>query len=286
MLITLLVLVSLTLIILLGWLIIQSNSSKKVIEEQNRRIEEFTHTLKENEILIHDLQFEKQELLGIVSHDLRGPFNRVFALIQLLQSSSTNLQPDQKDYLGKMHTVIADGLGMIRNLMDYQKLEGNGIELNPETINLSTIVGTLARNYKVLAEKKNIQLHLDILPAMMVHADKYCLHRVLDNLLSNALKFSSESKNVFIKAHDDGLCINVAVRDEGPGISEEDRAKLFRKYQTLSANPTAGETATGLGLALAKTLADKMKAELSCISELGQGSIFTLKIRKALVVDL
>lgn len=281
MLITVLVLFSSALITVLIWLTIQNNSSKKIIEAQNKRVEAFIQSHKANEILIHELQREKQELSGIVSHDLKGPFNRVFALIQLLQGSSENLQPAQRDYLGKMHSVIADGLGMIRNLMDYQKLEGKGIEINPETINLSTVVSTLARNYKVLAEKKNIQLHLDILPAMMGYADKYCLNRILDNLMSNALKFSSENKNVFINAYHDGLWLNVAMRDEGPGISEEDQKKLFTKFQPLTAIPTGGETATGLGLAMAKILADKMKAELSCVSQLGQGSIFTLKIKKA-----
>jgi signal transduction histidine kinase len=281
MLITVLIPLFITVIILLIWISIRSHASKKIIDTQNKRLEELTQIQKDNEILINELQLEKGQLLGVVSHDLKGPFNRVFALTQLLQNSSDNLQNEQKDYLGKMHRVIADGLGMIRNLMDYQKLEGKGIDLNPETLNLSSVVGVLARNYKVLAEKKNIELHLEMPPVMMLHADKYSVHRILDNLLSNALKFSSENKCIFIKAHDDGLWITVDVRDEGPGISEEDQAKLFTKFQTLSAIPTGGETATGLGLAVAKALADKMKAELSCISKLGQGSIFTLKIRKA-----
>lgn len=281
MLITALISFSITVIILLIWMRISSHTSKKLIDTQTKKVEELTQLQKDNEILIHELLFEKQQLLGVVAHDLKGPFNRAFALTQLLQNSSDNLQNEQKDYLAKMHRVIADGLAMIRNLMDYQKLEGNGIDLNPEMLNFSTVIGVLARNYKVLAEKKNIELHLEMPPAMMLHADKYSAHRILDNLLSNALKFSNENKSVFIKAHDDGIWINVDVRDEGPGISEDDQAKLFTKFQPLSAIPTGGETATGLGLAVAKALADNMKAELSCISKLGQGSIFTLKIRKA-----
>ena len=281
MLITVLISFSITVIILLIWMSVRSHASKKLIDTQNKKVEELTQLQKDNEILIQELLFEKQQLLGVVAHDLKGPFNRAFALTQLLQNSSDNLQNEQKDYLAKMHRVIADGLAMIRNLMDYQKLEGNGIDLNPEKLNFASIVGVLVRNYKVLAERKNIELHLEMPLVMMVYADKYYVHRILDNLLSNALKFSSENKSVFIRAHDDGLWINVDVRDEGPGISEDDQAKLFTKFQTLSAIPTGGETATGLGLAVAKALADNMKAELSCISKLGQGSIFTLKIRKA-----
>ena len=280
MLITVLLSFSITGIILLIWVGIRSHASKKLIDTQNKKVEELTQLQKDNEILIQELLFEKQQLLGVVSHDLKGPFNRAFALTQLLQSSSDNLHSDQKDYIGKMHSVIADGLAMIRNLMDYQKLEGKGIDLNPEKLNFASIVGVLVRNYKVLAEKKNIELHLEVPLVMMVYADKYFVHRILDNLLSNALKFSSENRSVFIRARDDGLWINVDVRDEGPGFSEDDQAKLFTKFQPLSAIPTGGETATGLGLAVAKTLADKIKAELSCVSKVGQGSIFTLKIRK------
>jgi signal transduction histidine kinase len=281
MLISVLILFLIALSILLVWLIVRNNASKKIIESQNNKVKELTQIHKDNEILVTELRLDKQRLAGVLSHDLRGPFNRVFALIQLLQSSSDNLKTDQKEYLGKMHSVIADGLGMIRNLMDYQKLEGKGIEVNPETINLSSVLGVLARNHKVLAEKKKIQLHLNVLPGMMVQADKYCLPRIMDNLLSNAVKFSGENKNIFMKAYEDELWIRVDVCDEGPGISEDDQSKLFTQFQTLSAKPTGGETATGLGLAVAKILSEKMKAELSCVSKLDQGSIFTLKIRKA-----
>ncbi len=281
MLISVLILCLIALSILLVWLSIRNNASKKIIESQNNKVRELTQILKDNEILINELLLEKQQLAGVLSHDLKGPFNRVFALIQLLQSSSDNFKTDQKEYLGKMHSVIADGLGMIRNLMDYQKLEGKGIEVNPETINLSSALGVMARNHKVLAEKKKIELHFNVLPAMMVLADKYCLHRIMDNLLSNAVKFSGENRNIFMKVYEDELWICVDVCDEGPGISENDQSKLFTQFQTLSAKPTGGETATGLGLAVAKILSEKMKAELSCVSKPGQGSIFTLKIRKA-----
>ena len=281
---TVLTLFSVTPIVLLVGLAIRSKTTDEFTELQKKRIEELLQVQKDNEKRINELEFEKQQLFSVVSHDLKGPFNRIFALIQLLQSSSDNLQNDQIEYLAKMHRVVADGLGMIRNLMDNQNLESKGIDLNIETFNLAPVLGVLARNYKVITEKKNIQLHLEMLPSMMVYADKYYFHRILDNLLSNALKFSSENKNIFIKAREDGNCIRVDVRDEGPGISQEDQTKLYKKFQTLSAIPTGGETATGLGLSVAKALAEKMEAELSCVSKLDEGSLFTLKVRKGKIV--
>jgi signal transduction histidine kinase len=114
----------------------------------------------------------------------------------------------------------------------------------------------------------------------MVFSDRYYSNRICDNLLSNAIKFSDANKNVFIKAKDEGAWVSVEVRDEGPGISIEDQQKLYKKLQTLSARPTAGETSNGIGLSVAKALADKMGAQLTCISALDEGTTFTVRIRK------
>ncbi len=281
---TALTLFSATSIVLLIGLAIRSKATNVLTELQKKRIEELLQIQKDNEKQINELEFEKQQLFSVLSHDLKGPFNRIFALIQLLQSSSDNFQNDQIEYLAKIHRVLADGLGMIRNLMDNQKLESKGIDLHLETFNLASALGVLARNYKVITEKKNIELHLEMLPTMMVYADKHYLHRILDNLFSNALKFSSENKNIFIKAYEDGNWIRVDVRDEGPGISQEDQTKLYKKFQTLTARPTGGETATGIGLSVAKAFAEKMEAELSCVSKLDEGSLFTLRVRKGKIV--
>lgn len=278
--ITVLIIFSVTSIVSLLSLAVRTKAKNELIEAQKKIIEELLQIQKDNAKQISELELEKKQLFSVVSHDLKGPFNRIFALIQLLQSSSDNFQDDQKEYLAKIHRVLADGLGMIRNLMDNQKLESEGIDLHLEAFNLASVLGVLAKNYKAITEKKNIQLHLEMLPTMIVYADKHYLHRILDNLLSNALKFSSEHKNIFIKAHEDGNWIRVDVRDEGPGISEEDQTKLYKKFQTLSARPTGGETATGVGLSVAKVLAEKMEAELSCVSKLDEGSLFTLRVRK------
>ena len=109
---------------------------------------------------------------------------------------------------------------MIRNLRDYQKLESKKIDVTLKTINLHAILGVLAR-------KKKIQWHLDMAPNLTVLADKYCLNRILDNRFSNALKLTSESKSVFVKAYENGLWIQGDVHDKAPGISPEDQTKLF-----------------------------------------------------------
>ncbi len=279
-LITTLIVFSIALIVVLVGFIVRDRSQRRLVKSLEDRIDELVQLQQSDQHLIDELERQRQQLFGVVTHDIRGPFNRIFALIQLIQISSGNLQKDQKEYLAKIHIMIADGLGMIRNLADCQKLEGKGIDLHFDTFNLSTVLSVLARNYKVLAEKKNIVLHDDIAPSLMVFSDRYYSNRIFDNLLSNAIKFSGEGKNVFIKAKDDGAWVRVEVSDEGPGISEEDQKKLYKKFQTLSARPTAGETSNGIGLSVAKALADKTGTQLVCVSKAGEGTTFAVRIRK------
>jgi signal transduction histidine kinase len=265
-LITVLLFYAVATLAMLVWLVARNKSQSRIVKSLQKRIDELEH--------------EKKQLSGVVTHDVRGPFNRIFALIQLIQISSGNLQKDQKEYLGKIHIMIADGLGLIRNLADSQKLEAKRVDLNLDKFNLSTVLSVLARNYKVLAEKKNILLQDDITPSLTVFSDRHYSNRIFDNLLSNAVKFSQPGSSVFITAKDDGAWVCVTVRDEGPGISQEDQSKLFRKFQTLSAKPTAGETSSGIGLSVVKALAEVTGAELSFVSYVGEGTTFTVRIRK------
>jgi len=250
-------------------ILVQSREIKRQIQEQENRNKQ-----------VGELVHEKQQLIGLVSHDLKGPFNRIFALIQLLEITSENLTDEQRQYLGKMHQVVADGLGMIRNLLDNRRLEDQGIDLSPEPLNLATILGSLVKNYRTLSEKKKIHIHYNTLAETIVFVDKLYIYRIFENLISNALKFSPENKNIYVTIAVKNEKIEVSVKDEGPGISKEDQKKLYQKFQRLSARPTGGESSTGLGLFIVKALVEKMGSELRCDSEEGRGTTFTIAIEK------
>jgi signal transduction histidine kinase len=280
MLIPALLLFSIALMVVAVWLRLRSIAANKELEAMKKKTGDLVLQQKDFVERIQQMQNEKQQLLGIVSHDLKGPLNRIFALIQLLGFSSENLRQEQKEYLDKIHIMVADGLGMIRNLTDSQKLETDAITLHEDAFNLSQVINTSVRNNKAVAEKKKQQLLLTQPSSLMVFADKYIITRILDNLLSNAIKFTNEGKQIFIEAREDGSRIKIAVRDEGPGISEEDQRNLFKQFMVLSSRPTGGETTSGIGLFVAKALAAKGKMELSCASILGEGTTFTVSINK------
>lgn len=251
--------------------IVLSQSHK--IKAQNIELE------KQNKDLV-TLNQEKLQIVSVVSHDLKGPFNRIFALIQLMSSSMENLTEDQKDYLGKMHQIVADGLSMIRNLLDNRRLDDQDLEFMPTTLNLSSVLNSLLRNYKTLAEKKQISIHLTSPENVPLQIDKSYLTRVIENLLSNAVKFSDSNTNIYVNLIDDGKFIEFSVRDEGPGIREEEQKKLFQKYQRLTPRPTAGESSTGLGLFIVKSVIEKMNGTVRCESEEGKGATFTVRLSR------
>ena len=113
-----------------------------------------------------------------------------------------------------------------------------------------------------------------------MESDRSYLIRVFENLLSNALKFSENGKHIFVSLHQIKDVIELKVRDEGPGISDEDQAKLYHKFQRLSARPTSGESSTGLGLWIVKTVVDKLGGQIECESKVGVGTTFTIRLKR------
>lgn len=233
--------------------------------------------LREKEVL------EKQVILSVVSHDIKAPFNRIFALVQLLAFDKQKLTPEHKDYLGKIHQVVADGLGLIRNLVDYRNIEYRGIEVLPEKIDISYLATSAVRNIRSLAEKKEINIQTDIDPEIQIESDNICVHRALDNVLSNAIKFSEFNKKILVTLRDTKRDhVRIEIKDEGQGFSEEDLSHVFLKFKKLSAVPTSGESTTGLGLYNTKKMMNRIGGEIQISSRLGEGTTVILKLPKQL----
>ena len=118
-----------------------------------------------------------------------------------------------------------------------------------------------------------------------VIADRLYLTRILENLISNAIKFSPRHKTVVVSIEPNDDTVRIGVKDNGPGISEGDQQNLYMKFHPLTAKPTEGESSTGLGLSIVKSLAEKMKGQISCESKLGEGAKFILTLPKEALVE-
>lgn len=251
-----------------------------IITKQSIEIQKQNEALARQNQQLNDLNVEKQQIIGVVSHDLKGPFNRIFAIMQLMSMSGDNLTDDQKEYVGKIHQIAVDGLNMVRNLLDSRQIEEKILDLTMEPIELKPYVSSFVKNYRNIADRKKINLHFKSPDGVVVMADRLYLSRILDNLLSNAIKFSEKEKNVTVSIENSGEQALLTVTDEGPGISEEDQKKLYLKFQKLTARPTGGESSTGLGLSIVKTLIEKMGGHVNCKSQLGKGAAFSITLNK------
>jgi len=230
---------------------------------------------------IAELDQEKRQIISLVSHDIKAPLNRVFALLQLMRLEESNLTGEQHHYLDKMHLAVADGLALIRNLADYRNLEYKKTELLIEKVNLGQVILLAIRNLESVAAKKNITLNHEEPNMLMLESDHHCVIRIFENLLSNAIKFSREGGTVSITAGEKAGKPFFSIQDEGPGFTPDDQKMLYEKFAKLSALPTGGESTTGLGLFIVKEMAARIGARVICETEMGKGSTFTVSLEQS-----
>ena len=262
--------------VITGLLIIflQIRRKRRELGTKNKELEAKNQDLAQKNTRLEELHEEQKSLVQIVVHDLKAPLNKTLGLVNLMGDSG-ELNPQQMQFAEMLRRVNHDAERLVRELLELNSLEGS--QEPAESAVAFDVVELLEREireYHDVASRKNIQLLL--LPPegpLSIEGWPAYLKRVLDNLISNAIKFSPQGKTVQIGVEVNGH-IEFFVRDEGPGISEEDKAKLFRKFQRLSAKPTGGEASTGLGLSIVKNLVDKMGGTIKVESELGQGTEF------------
>lgn len=228
---------------------------------------------------IEALNAEKQQLISLVSHDLRSPLNRAFALSELLLMDADSLTDFQKDYLERMRLVIADGLSMMRNLVDYRNIEFKSVDVMNERINTTDFLNRLVREFQSVADKKKLIIEVTHSSRdIIITTDKQCLDRVVGNLLSNACKFSSPDQKIVLTTTLTGKNLQIEIKDEIGGFTPDEYQTLFTKFKKYSAQPTANESSTGLGLFIAKSMANRIGASLECKTVEGIGSTFVITL--------
>jgi signal transduction histidine kinase len=222
------------------------------------------------------LNQEKNDFLGIAAHDLKNPLTVIIGSAELLKM---NLPPAQTAKLSS--NILGAGQRMfqlIKDLLDANAIEQGKFTSNIEPCDLRALAAECATNNQMPATRKEIVICTETGAPVWGRADRTAALQILDNLVSNAVKFSPPKTTVFLHVTATNGFVNLAVKDQGPGLSAEDQKKLFGKFVRLSAQPTGGETSTGLGLSIVKKLAEAMSGTVVCHSELGAGATFTLRL--------
>ncbi|SFF02668.1 hybrid sensor histidine kinase/response regulator [Thermoflexibacter ruber] len=259
--------------------------TKEVIR-QKEEIELKNQILEAQNSKLQELDNERNSIISMIVHDLQSPINRISGLLELLEvEGKNNFNHNQLTYMELLRKSIADASRHIRNLLDTKALEGdNSIsQVVLSKIDLIQLIGRLLESYKEQASRKQVVLNYET-----SHQEVYIkgyedyLSRIFDNLISNAIKFSPKNvnSNVFIKVKENGEYVRVSVQDEGQGLSEEDKKNLFKKFQKLSARPTNGESSSGLGLSIVKSLTEQLQGRVWAEGEPKKGATFIVEFPK------
>ncbi len=261
--------------------LLSAMENERLIKQQNmileKKVEERTAMIAIRNKELINLNKEKDMLVNIVSHDLRTPLGQIKMLVQLFNMTPTELTDDQAMYLTEIENSSDRLIQMTSRILNVHALEAKQIKLVNEVLDLDEVVEYVAQSFQAVSAEKDIEIILEVEDGYhFVEIDKNYMIQVLENLISNAIKFSESGKRIVLHVESQDAKTYVIVQDHGPGLSENDQKKLFGRFQKLSAKPTAGEASTGLGLSIVKKYVEAMNGRIHCESELGVGTKFII----------
>ncbi|WP_345259795.1 ATP-binding protein [Marivirga lumbricoides] len=256
------------------------STQKKQITLQEESIRNKNEQLINRNVQLTTLNEEKNNLVKILAHDLRTPINHITGLINVLQISAANLAEGDKKITSQIKDSASRLNQMIHKILDFDALEGNRMFANTEKIDINQLMELLVENFKPSAQEKEIDLQLKIEASYGLKTDYLFLTQIMENLISNAIKFSEKGTKVEMEVLSKNDNIIFTVKDQGPGFTEQDKKLAFTKYQKLSAKPTNGEPSTGLGLSIVKKYVNLLGGEVWVESELKKGSTFYVSLLK------
>ncbi|OAI56977.1 hybrid sensor histidine kinase/response regulator [Verrucomicrobiaceae bacterium SCGC AG-212-N21] len=220
---------------------------------------------------------DKDEILGILTHDLKNSLAGMRLSAGLLQSRIAEMPPRCAPLVLNIVNATERMLAFVKEFLANQHAEH--LTMKKQTVNVCDVVHGLATHHQSAADAKRIEL-VTRLPksVLLVQADLEGLMQALENLVSNAIKFTSEGGKVEMTVEKKAGMVRCVVRDNGPGFTQEDRAKMFRRYGRLSAQPTGDEPSTGLGLSIVKRLIDGMGGSITLAEQKSPGAEFIVAL--------
>lgn len=260
-----------------------------VIDKKPRRLEKAKKELLQNlaDLVMDqmDLRMDarkaikyQHQLMYITAHDLRNPLSIMPLLADMVVMQKNNPKAIEdigvqiKDAGKRMNEIIT-------KLLDSAVEEDGKIQLRLKPLDLTKVVKGVVDSNMVHARNKKQNLIFKVENNCNLFADHQRLTEVLDNLINNAIKYSPFEKNIYVSIRSEKSFGVVEVKDEGPGLTKDDKKNLFRKFISLSAQPTGDEISTGIGLSIVKDLVDAHQGIITATSDgEGMGTTFTLKL--------
>lgn len=244
------------------------------VETRNEKLEEAYNNLLA-------LNSHKDKILQIAAHDIRSPLSGVSNLAGLLQDPDNAKNSEQVlKYGGIIANSTQTILNLVNDILDLAKLEGGNVIMNPETVELKAYLTGLLAVHQAQVMTKGVKLHLQGAGELQVSVDKSKMGQAINNLVTNAIKFTPEGGDVIVRygttEADGQTWASIEVADTGVGIPAEKLPTLFDKFTKAQRSGTKGEKGTGLGLSIAKEIVEMHRGKITVASDEGQGTTFTI----------
>jgi signal transduction histidine kinase len=250
----------------------------KELLEQNKDLQESLNRLNNSKLELEELQKQKDELFTMIIHDIKNPAALIKNLVQLLRSYDLTAT-EQQEVIDDIVETTARIVSLSQEVSRVLALEGSRMTLDLEEVPINEIIDDIVRTNSINAEMKSIELVKELaeeLPGVQVDPQK--IGEILDNLISNAIKFTQKGGMVKVSSSFDGENVQVDISDNGLGLSESDINNAFHRGSRLSAKPTGSESSTGLGLWIVKKLMEAHHGRVWVKSALGKGSTFSISL--------
>lgn len=247
---------------------------KELMDRLEERVMERTNDL----LMILD---NKNSLIELLSHDVRNKLGGIYLQGELLELHSPKMLPDKINLVGKsIKSLTTNITQLLDDVIETRRLDEGVFSLHKIFIDAKDIIVMAISGVHAHAANKEVEIILEECSGI-VETDPNLSKELMENFLSNAIKFSPKSSRIWVGSKISENDVILYVRDEGPGIRQEEMSRLFVRFGKLSARPTNGENSTGLGLAITKQLAKMLGGHVWCVSEEGKGSTFFVTLPKS-----
>jgi len=238
---------------------------------------------RKSETALKELNATKDKFFTIIAHDIKNPLSAYRSVTKMLTTSFYELSEQRKlEHIRGIHKSSENLYNLFQNLLQWSTSQSGSLQFKPQQLDLAVLAYKSVATLQESADKKNIQLQLDIKPGIYAYGDINMVSTIFTNLISNAIKYSHPDSSITINSTETGQFIQVGVIDSGIGISKEDTGKLFRVDVDHKTIGNSEEKGTGIGLILCMEFVTRNGGKLWVLSETGRGSAFYFTLPKEL----
>jgi signal transduction histidine kinase len=222
---------------------------------------------------------DRQEIFNNIIHDLKSPLAAITGLSEVfLRMLAPDMNDNQKEVIRKISRHARFALDLIEDLLDSERIASGQLILTHSKLDMRPFLDDIVQTHSIAGAEKSIRIDLTIKDDCILHTDERRLREVLNNLLTNALKFSHTDTKIVVSMSVEGAWCVIRVKDQGIGIKDDEIDKLFVPFAQLTNLPTGNEKSTGLGLSIVKNLIDLLGGSITVESVPEQGTTFTIKL--------